>query len=123
MEKRRHRTEEWEKSPRPMVDSIMPPGVPVQWFYDHLGDINYRVDRIPMTLPPVLRELNFQGLHHCLANEGRPDYEKVQEMVSFMNKVLPYVRVEEFIDGAPGIGAELRDVLASCPEDEHVTIG
>jgi hypothetical protein len=96
----------------------MPAGVPVQWYYDHVGDINYNVDRIPKTLPPVLNELKLRGLHEL-------DYEHTQEIVSFLDRVMLYVRVKEFVgeDAEIALVEELRDVFASCPEDGPVVIG
>jgi hypothetical protein len=103
----------------------MPAGVPVQWYYDHVGDINYNVDRIPKMLPPVLNELKLRDLHAFLANTGELDYEHTQEIVSFLDRVMLYVRVKEFVgeDAEIALVEELRDVFASCPEDGPVVIG
>jgi hypothetical protein len=119
------RWETWKNGPRPMADSIAPAGVSLSWFYDVLGDSNYFIDRIPVTLPPVLRELKLQGLHTYLSHSGELDFEQSQEVVAFLDKVEDYVRVDEFFadDEEEPIVEQLRALFAACPEDKIVTFG
>jgi len=56
---------------------------------DEMGiNLNYRIDRIPKTMPLVLAELNLEGLHHYLATDEEFSYQQSMEMVAFMDKVI-----------------------------------
>jgi len=55
-----------------------------------MGDlgVNYRIDRIPKTMPPVLSQLKLEGLHHYVAHGTEFSYQQSMEVVDFLDKVV-----------------------------------
>jgi len=111
------RVDSWKNGPRPMAGSILPANTSLNCLYDHV-DGNYRVDRIPKTLPPVLCEINLQGLHHYFILGEAVDYARVQEMISFLDKVMPYVD-----DKFKELTGDIRALFAACPEAGRIEFG
>jgi hypothetical protein len=126
LERHRKRREAWDSGPWPMADSLVPAGVSLSILYDFLGDLNYSLDRITHTLPPVLRELNLQGLHTYLSHSGEIDFVRSQEIAALLDKVMDYVRVDEFFEAeeeAMPTLKQLRDLFAACPQGGKVIFG
>jgi hypothetical protein len=111
----------------PIADSILPPGVtPAMLAF--MGDmgLNYRTDRIPQTMPPVLAQLKLEGLHHYLANTGEFDYQQSMEVVGFMDKA---TRESDFPrdkwDVEPGerhLIDQMKDIFRACLTDNVVAL-
>jgi hypothetical protein len=111
----------------PIVDSILPPEV-TPAMLAIMGDmgINYRIDRIPKTMPPVLSQLKLAGLHHYLAHNGEFSYQQSMELAVFMDKV---VRNEDFPGdkwhvepGEKPFIEQVKDVFRACLVGNVVTI-
>jgi len=112
----------------PIADSILPSGITPAMFA-FMGDmgLNYRIDRIPQTMPPVLAQLKLEGLHHYVTNNGEFSYRQSMEVVAFMDKV---VRESDFPgdkwDVEPGESHfidQMKDVFRACLADNVVDIG
>jgi hypothetical protein len=112
----------------PIVDSILPAEV-TPAMLAIMGDmgINYRIDRIPKTMPPVLSQLKLEGLHHYLAHNGEFSYQQSMELAVFMDKV---VRNEDFPGdkwhvepGEKPFIEQMKDVFRACLAGNMVTIG
>ena len=110
----------------PIADSILPPGI-TPAMLAIMGDMgaNYRIDRIPKTMPPVLSQLKLEGLHHYLVHEEF-SYQQSVEVADFVDKVVReadfpadkwYVECgeEHFLNG-------MKDIFRACLVDNMVTI-
>jgi hypothetical protein len=108
----------------PIDDSILGPGM-TQEMMGTLDDMNsnYRLDRIPKTLPPVLRELNLQILHHYLAHNNEFNYEEAQQFVLFLDKTKPFMEFGKGWGNPLLVVEEIRTVFASCKPVGKVLIG
>jgi hypothetical protein len=112
----------------PIADSILPPGV-TPAMLAIMGDLgtNYRIDRIPKTMTPVLSQLKLEGLHHYVAHHGELSYQQSMEVVDFMDKV---VREADFPEDLWYVGFgqqqhflnEMKAVIRACLADNVVTI-
>ena len=111
----------------PIVDSILPPEV-TPAMLAIMGDIgiNYCIDRIPKTTPPVLSQLKLAGLHHYLAHNGEFSYQHSMELAAFTDKV---VQNEDFsrdkLHVEPGekpFIEQVKDVFRACLVGDVVTI-
>ena len=111
----------------PIADSVLPPGVTPTMFacMDAMG-INYRIDRIPGTMPPVLAQLKLEGLHHYVALDGEFDYRQSMEVADFVERV---VREADFPgdtwyteSGERHFIHQMKDVFRACLVDNAVTI-
>ena len=94
-----------------------------------MGDMgaNYRIDRIPKTMPPVLSQLKLEGLHHYVAHRGELSYQQSRELVDFLNKV---VREADFPRDIWCVGFgkkhflnEMKAVVGACLVDNVVILG
>jgi hypothetical protein len=113
----------------PIADSILPPGVTPNTMFacmDAMG-INYRIDRIPKTMPPVLAQLKLEGLHHYVALDGEFNYQQSMEVADFMEKA---VREEDFPEdtwhaetGELHFIHQMKNVFRACLVDDVVIIG
>jgi hypothetical protein len=108
----------------PIDDCILPPGM-TQGMMGVLEDMNsnYRIDRIPKTLPPVLRELNLQILHRFLSHSGELNYEEAQKFILFLDKTKPFLEFDEYWHNPSKVVEEIRAVFASCKPIGKVHIG
>ncbi len=111
----------------PIADSILPPGVTASMLsiMRDLG-MNYRIDRIPKTMPPVLAQLNLKGLHYYLASDEEFSDQQSMEIVAFMDRV---VRKEDFpearctsLDGAHAVD-QIKNIFKACLPDNVINIG
>lgn len=108
----------------PIADSIL--GPEAQLLVGSVAAMNlpYRMERIPMTMPPVLSELNLKGLHHYLAHGDEFSYEQAQNIAAFLDKMMPYLKFDSKWGTKEGpIGEQLRTVFVSCEESGTVEIG
>jgi hypothetical protein len=87
--------------------------------------INYRMDRIPKTMPPVLAQLKLGGLHHY-PSQTKFSYQHSMAVAAFMEKAVREVDFPEHEwptePGEPHIMAKIKDVFRACLVDNVVTI-
>ena len=85
---------------------------------------NFKLERISKTLPPVLKELKLQGLHHFVVHGDELTYEQAQDIVRFLDKMKPYLEAElgEY-EKDSNVGEELRALFAACQEGRKVSFG
>ncbi|KIM78355.1 hypothetical protein PILCRDRAFT_11331 [Piloderma croceum F 1598] len=92
----------------PITDSILPPGVmPAMFAFMADSGLNYRIDRIPQTMPPMLAQLKLE--------------------VAFMDKVMQESDLpRNNWDVEPGemhFIDQMKDIFRACLTDDVVTIG
>jgi hypothetical protein len=111
----------------PIADSILPPGI-TPAMLAVMGDMgaNYRIDRIPKTMPPVLSQLKLNGLHHYVAHHGELSYQESMEIADFMDKA---VRKADFSGDQWYVGPrrrhfvdQMKNIFRGCLADNVVTI-
>jgi hypothetical protein len=111
----------------PIADSILPPGI-TPAMLAVMGDMgaNYRIDRIPKTMPPVLSQLKLKGLHHYVAHHGELSYQESMEIADFMDKA---VRKADFSGDQWYVGPrrrhfvdQMKNIFRGCLADNVVTI-
>jgi hypothetical protein len=115
---------DWQGFEMPIADSILPPGVTPIMLAMMRETANYRIDRIPKTMPPVLSQLKLEGLHHYLTQDEEFNYQQSMEVVVFMDRA---VQEEDFPGDEWYVGerhfiGQMKDVFRACLADNVVTI-
>ena len=111
----------------PIANSILPPGVmpAMLTIMGNMG-LNYCIDHIPQTMPPVLAQLKLEGLHHYLANTGEFNYQQSMEVVGFMDKAMWESDFPgDKWDVEPGerhFINQMKDIFRACLMDNVVTL-